>query len=110
MYSHTKYRPCKYNYQGLTHPHCSIEGCLEVVADADEESLSARDHGHPGSEVAHHVVCRQVHAMDVGVQREVLGDREGERERKERGKEGEGEGGKERRREKGMEGRREEGK
>ena len=55
-----------------THPHGGDECILEIVGDADEESLSAGDHGHACCEVADHVVGCQVHPVDVWVQREVL--------------------------------------
>lgn len=32
------------------------ESSLEVVADGDEQLVSACDHGHAGRHVAHHVV------------------------------------------------------
>ena len=62
--------------QLTTHPEGSGEGVLEVVADGQEEWLSARDHGHAGRQVTHHVVGSQVHAVDVGVQGKVLGRRD----------------------------------
>ena len=62
--------------QLTTHPEGSGEGVLEVVADGQEKWLSARDHGHAGRQVTHHVVGSQVHAVDVGVQGKVLGRRD----------------------------------
>ena len=61
-----------------THPNGGDEGSLEVVGDADQEGLSTGDHCHSGREVSDHVVGRQVHPVNVWVQREVLkGERGG---------------------------------
>ena len=64
----------------VAHPDSCDEGSLEVVGDADEEGLPARDHGHAGGEVPHHVVRCQVHTVDVRVQREILNEEWGEEE------------------------------
>ena len=57
---------------GPTYPQCCGKAVLEVGGDAHEEGLPARDHGHAGGQVPHHVVRRHTHARLLRVQGKVL--------------------------------------
>lgn len=57
-----------------TYSEGSIEGVFQVGCDVINEWLSAGNHGHSGSQIAHHVVSGDAHVRLLRVESKVLPD------------------------------------
>lgn len=56
------------------YPEGGGEGVFQVGGDVIDERLSTGDHGHPGGQIAHHVMGGNAHVRFLRVESKVLSD------------------------------------